>query len=277
MIEILYEAGPCLVVNKPSGLLTQAPSYIDSLERQIKDFLKEREHKPGNVYLGVPHRLDRPVSGTIVVCKHARAARRMSEQFESRTIRKIYHALVEGNVEEDSGTWTDYMRKIPDEAAAEFVAEDHPDAREAILHYRVLNRLLISNSVISSPASQSSTISSTTISPSISPSTISHLSPEVMISDGSEPPAGFCLVTWLEIELETGRMHQIRLQCGGRVHAILGDAQYGSSIPFGESFEDVRMRGIALHAHQLSFRHPMTHEPVEVIAPKPSTWQTFLP
>ncbi len=262
MIEILYEAGPCLVANKPSGLLTQAPSYIDSLERQIKDFLKAREHKPGNVYLGVPHRLDRPVSGTIVVCKHARAARRMSEQFESRTIRKIYHALVEGNIEEDSGTWTDYMRKIPDEAAAEFVAEDHPDAREAILHYRVLKRLFVPSSVVSPSASQSSTISS--------------LSSEVMTADGSEPPAGFRSVTWLEIELETGRMHQIRLQCGGRAHAILGDTQYGSSIPFGESFEDVRMRGIALHAHQLSFRHPMTHEPVEVVAPKPSTWQTFL-
>lgn len=253
VIDILYEEGPCLVVNKPSGLLTQAPSYIDSLERQIKNFLKEREHKPGNVYLGVPHRLDRPVSGTLVVCKHARAARRMSEQFESRTIRKIYHALVEGTVEEESGTWTDYMRKIPDEAAAEFVAADHPDAREAVLHYHVLKRLLVPLSVISQSA-------------------IPH--------DSMQPDESvrtFMPVTWLEIELETGRMHQIRLQCGGRDHAILGDTQYGSSIPFGELFEDIRMRGIALHAHQLCFRHPMTHEPVDVIAPKPATWQLFLP
>src|SRR6187402_2524929 len=82
--DILYEHGPVLVVNKPPGLLTQAPPGIDSLELRVKRFLKEREQKPGGVYLGVPHRLDRPVSGVIVLAKHVRAARRISEQFEAR-------------------------------------------------------------------------------------------------------------------------------------------------------------------------------------------------
>ncbi len=68
--DILYEEGPCLAVAKPAGLLTQAPPYIDSLERRIKEFLRLRDEKPGRVYLGVPHRLDRPVSGVLVMAKH---------------------------------------------------------------------------------------------------------------------------------------------------------------------------------------------------------------
>ncbi len=71
--RILYEDGPCLGVWKPAGLLTQAPSHIDSLERRVKAFLKERDQRPGRVYLGVPHRLDRPVSGLLVLAKHVRA------------------------------------------------------------------------------------------------------------------------------------------------------------------------------------------------------------
>ena len=80
--DILYEEGPCLVVAKPGGVLTQAPPGIDSLEVRIKRFLKVRDSKPGNVYLGVPHRLDRPVSGVMVFAKHVRAARRIAEQFQ---------------------------------------------------------------------------------------------------------------------------------------------------------------------------------------------------
>src|SRR5438552_16225005 len=110
--DILYEQGPCLVVNKPGGLLTQAPPEIDSLEVRVKRFLKARENKPGNVYLGVPHRLDRPVSGAMVLALHVRAARRLSEQFEERRIRKTYWALTEGSIEPAEGTWTDYLRKI---------------------------------------------------------------------------------------------------------------------------------------------------------------------
>jgi len=224
-IEILYEQGPCLVVSKPAGLLTQAPPGIDSIEVRIKAFLKHRDQKPGKAYLAVPHRLDRPVSGAMVFAKHVRAARRLSQQFEARTVEKIYWAAVAGRVEPESGTWTDWLRKIPDQPRAEIVPEDHDEARQAVLHYRVRGYY----------------------------------------------PWG----TWLQIELQTGRMHQIRGQASVRGHAVLGDRMYGSEVPFGEQHEDERLRAVALHGRHLAFRHPMTHEPVAVTAPLPADWDAL--
>ena len=97
-LEILYDDGPVLVVNKPAGLLTQAPAGIDSLEVRVKEFYRRREGKPpdANIYLGLPHRLDRPVSGAIVFARHARAAQRLSAQFENRTVAKSYWAVRRG-------------------------------------------------------------------------------------------------------------------------------------------------------------------------------------
>ncbi len=223
--EILFESGPCLVVNKPPGLLTQAPPGIDSLELRIKRFLKAREQKPGGVYLGVPHRLDRPVSGVMVFAKHVRAARRLSEQFEHRTVRKTYWALVAGMVSEDAGTWRDHLKKLENEPKAVVVNADDVESRPAILHYRVLRRFENSS--------------------------------------------------WLEIELETGRMHQIRVQCGSRGHALLGDELYGSKQSFGPSTHDPRERLIALHARELRFQHPMTDEPLSITAPLTPWWQAW--
>jgi 23S rRNA pseudouridine1911/1915/1917 synthase len=221
--EILAEAGPCLVVSKPPGLLTQAPPGIDSLEDRIKRYLKVRDEKPGRVYLGVPHRLDRPASGAMVFAKHVRAARRIAQQFESRRVEKVYWALVEGHIQPKDGTWRDHLRKIPDVAQAEVVSGEHPDAREAVMHYRTLERL----------ASWS----------------------------------------WLEIRLETGRMHQIRIQCASRGHPLLGDRQYGASTPFGEQYEDQRLRAIALHSRILAFDHPMTDDRMTFVAPLPEAWK----
>lgn len=229
--DILYEEGPVLAVNKESGILTQAPAGIDSLEFRVKSFLIRREEKPGNCYLGIPHRLDRPASGIIVFAKHVRAAHRLSEQFQSRLVTKKYWTLVAGRVPEESGTWTDYMRKIPGRAEAELIEPIHPDAREAVLNYRVLNRLNL-------------------------------------------PGTGE--VTHLEIELETGRTHQIRLQTSSRGFPILGDAQYGSAIPFGTQYEDERLNAIALHSREMSFAHPMTREKVTLTAPLPEAWKPFL-
>ena len=175
-IDILYEEGLCLAVNKSAGLLTQAPLGIDSLERRVKDYL-------GSEYLGIPHRLDRPVSGVILFGKNARTTHRISRQFEERLIDKTYWAMVEGQLTEESGTWIDYMRKVPNQPIAEIVPPINPDAREAVLHFTVLRRL----------------------------------------TD----------CTLLEMRLETGRMHQIRLQASAHGHPILGDAMYGSERPFG--------------------------------------------
>ena len=216
MLEILYDSGPCLVVNKPAGLLTQAPAGIDSLEVQVKAFYRQREQKEGNIYLGLPHRLDRPVSGAIVFARHVRAAQRLATQFENRTVTKVYWAVVEGDVQPDEGTWTDHLHKRHGMAQSIVVPADDPRGKLAIMHYRVLARV------------------------------------------GS--------TSWLEIQLETGRTHQIRVQAASRGHAVVGDSQYGATLPFGEQFEDERLRAIALHARQLGFNHPMTSEPVDVIA-----------
>ncbi len=222
MLDILYEEGPLLALNKPAGLLTQAPLGIDNLEQRVREHLIAHEGRGENGYVGVPHRLDRPVSGVILFGKHSRATRRLSEQFEARQIDKMYWALVEGNVEPDEGTWTDYIRKVPNQAHAETVAPIDPLAREAILHYRVAGRF----------------------------------------------PWG----TWLEIRLETGRMHQIRVQASSRGFPILGDVQYGSTQPFGPQSEQPRDNAIALHARYIALNHPMTREPLKIVAPLPEPW-----
>jgi 23S rRNA pseudouridine1911/1915/1917 synthase len=223
-LDVLYEDGPVLVLNKPAGVLTQAPRGIDSLEIWVKDYYRRSEGKPADaeMYLGLPHRLDRPVSGAIVFARHERAAKRLSAQFEARTVAKSYWAFVEGVVSPEEGTWTDYLHKRHGMAQTEIVTADHPAAKHAVLHYRVR----------------------------------------------WQSGRG----TWLEIELETGRTHQIRVQAGSRGHAVFGDAQYGSTHTFGDPGVGEREKPIALHARQLSFRHPMTPEEVSVTAPLPATW-----
>lgn len=221
--ELLYEEGPCLAVAKPGGLLTQAPRGIDSLETRVKAFIKQRDEKPGNVYLGVPHRLDRPASGVLVMARNVRATKRICDQFQERTVDKTYWALVEGIVQPEHGTWHDTMRKIPDVAAAELVASDHPHAKDATLHYRVL---------------------------------LTHQGNSL-----------------LEIRLETGRTHQIRLQCASRGHPICGDELYGATTTFGPTTDDPRARWIALHAHSLAWNHPKSRERVCITAPLPEAWK----
>src|SRR5262245_44306871 len=138
-LTILFEDNHCLAVVKPAPLLTQGVGPgVPSLEAMVKAYLKERYHKPGNVYLGTPHRLDRPVSGVIVFARNTKAARRLAEQFQTRTVEKVYWAAVEGDVRPDEGTWEDWLLKLPEEARAERAAPDTPGARHAVLRYRRL-------------------------------------------------------------------------------------------------------------------------------------------
>jgi 23S rRNA pseudouridine1911/1915/1917 synthase len=225
------------VVNKPAGLSTQAPRGIDSLEVQVRSLLQSRVNadmvywqcdptgQAPEVYLGLPHRLDRPVSGVIVLAKTKKGARKISKQFEHRKVRKLYWASVAEIVEPADGTWIDYLRKIPDEAHVETVEENHPEGQRAVLHYRTLGQT----------------------------------------AHGS----------WLEIELETGRMHQIRVQNAHRGHPVLGDAQYGSTVTFGPQFQDFRLRAIALHARQLSFVQAITQEQLTFVAPVSAAWDAL--
>lgn len=234
-LEVLYDNGPCLVINKPAGILTQAPAGIDSLEVRVREFYRQREGKAAeaNFYLGLPHRLDRPVSGAIVFARHARAAQRLATQFENRTVTKVYWAIVEGDVPGDEGTWTDHLHKRHGMAQSIVVPPDDPRGKLAVMHWRVMSR-------------------------------------------GREPnvcPDGQVMYSVLEVQLETGRTHQIRVQAASRGFPILGDAQYGARLPFGEQNEDERLRSIALHARQLGFNHPTLSETVDVLAPLPLAWK----
>src|SRR3954452_17376497 len=141
-LHVLYEDNHCLALAKPAGLLTQGvPPGIPTLESQAKDYLKEKYHKPGNVYLGIPHRLDRPVSGVVLFARSSKAAARLAEQFSQRTVRKVYWALVEGTVLPAEGTWEDWLLKVKDESRTLRVAPETPRARQAVLSYRTLESI----------------------------------------------------------------------------------------------------------------------------------------
>jgi 23S rRNA pseudouridine1911/1915/1917 synthase len=228
-LVVLYEDNHCLAVAKPAPLLTQGPPGVPSLESQVKAYLKERYHKAGNVYLGVPHRLDRPVSGVVLFARNTKAARRLAEQFAERQVRKVYWALVEpsaaGELPPESGLWEDWLLKVKEEARAERVTEETPGARRAALRFHRLRAT----------------------------------------ADG----------VLLEVEPETGRMHQIRLQAAVRGWPIYGDLLYGARRTFGPPAELPRDRVIALHARSLTFLHPIRYEAVTVTAPMPEAWATW--
>jgi 23S rRNA pseudouridine1911/1915/1917 synthase len=244
LIDILRESGPCLAVLKPAGLATQAPAQFDSLERRLRAWLAERQSSAGPVYLGVPHRLDRPVSGVMLFATRRRAAFKLSRQFERRQVRKIYWACVEGHVLPEAGTWTDSLRKVYGHPRAEIVPADHPEARLAVLHYRTLG--------------------------SVEPSANCPTACQTAAGDSSAV-AG----TWLEIELETGRTHQIRVQAAARGHAVFGDAFYGGSVPFAAQHHDERLREIALHGRAITFTDPTTGDMVTVEAPLSAAWDSL--
>ncbi len=225
LIDILYEHRSFVVINKPGGVLTQAPPGIDSLEWRLRRLLKQRQPDANKHYIGVPHRIDRPVSGAIVMARNVRAANRISAQIENRSVTKTYWAIVEsaeGQLDQPSGQWIDFMRKIPDQSKSEIVSSDHPEAKQAVLTYQLKGQ-----------------------------------------AEG---------LSWLEIELQTGRTHQIRLQCSSRNLPIIGDFLYGAQQAFGPQVIDQRQQWIGLHARHLIFQHPMESETVDVTAPISAHW-----
>jgi 23S rRNA pseudouridine1911/1915/1917 synthase len=229
-LQILFEDNHCIAVCKPAPLLTQGvPPGIPTLEAMVKAYIKERYHKPGNVYLGIPHRLDRPVSGVVVFARNTKAAQRLAEQFQNRQVRKLYWAIVESSVRGElpppEGVWEDYLLKVKEEARTERVAPGAVGARHAVLHFRRLREA----------------------------------------ADGA----------LLEIEPQTGRMHQIRVQAAARGWPVRGDVAYGARLPFGPPADLPRDRIIALHARSLTFLHPIRYEPLTVTAPLPPTWEAW--
>ena len=230
MIEILLESSWFLVINKPSGLLTQAVPGIESVQTQLVKQLQAKDPKAPTPFIGIPHRLDRVTSGAMVVARNQRALRRLSDQFASRKVKKIYHALVPQLSEPAEVCWHDTMRKVPNEARAEMVSATEVGAKEAILRFNIVGQ---------------------------------HI-----LVDQTQ-------VSLVEIELETGRMHQIRLQFAAHGHPILGDVLYGSKFECLGSIPGERESPISLHAKKIEFRHPQNAEFISVVAPYPSGWPSL--
>src|SRR6478736_9972158 len=139
-MDVLFEDHHLIAVCKPAPLLTQAPPGVPSLESAAKAYIKAKYAKPAGVYLGIPHRLDRPVSGVVCFARNTKAAQRVHKQFQEHRVRKVYWALVEGEVKPDADTWEDWVRKRPEESRVERAAEGEQGAKLALLGYRVLAR-----------------------------------------------------------------------------------------------------------------------------------------
>jgi 23S rRNA pseudouridine1911/1915/1917 synthase len=136
-VEILYEDNHCLAINKPGGRLsTHYEGHEETLDREVKSYLKARYHKPGNVFLGVVHRLDRPVSGVLLFARTSKAAARLAEQFREGTVEKVYWAVVEDVVGRVAGSLEDWLRKDRTTGRVEVVEPGEVGARQALLHFQ---------------------------------------------------------------------------------------------------------------------------------------------
>lgn len=215
-LEVLYEDNHLLAVNKPPGLPTMGVAAgEDSLIVRAKQYIKQRYDKPGNVYLGIVSRLDTGTSGLIVLARTSKAAARLTEQFRSRSVRKIYWAIVSSEVNPPSAELVDWMIKDENAQRMRIVGQSIAGSSEARLRYQFLRK----------------------------------------VRGGS----------LLEIELLTGRKHQIRVQLAARNMPVLGERKYAQAPPFA--------KGLALHARRITFEHPVRHEPLKLEAPLPAFWR----
>lgn len=218
--QIIYEDNHLLLVNKRAGELVQGDKSGDScLVDEIKSFIKERDNKPGNVFCGLVHRLDRPVSGVVIFAKTSKALSRMNALVKERAIEKTYWAVSKNCPEPMEGTLRNWLSRNEKMNKSFVVADDTKDnAKEAVLDYKVIGR-----------------------------------------SQG-----GYYLI---EVNLHTGRHHQIRCQLANIGCPIKGDLKYGAprSNPDGS---------ISLHARKVSFEHPVSHLKIDVEA-EPSWNMTF--
>jgi 23S rRNA pseudouridine1911/1915/1917 synthase len=140
-VTVLFEDNHCLAVDKPAGLLTQGDATGDpSVVDWARAYLKRKYAKPGNVYVGLVHRLDRPTSGVVLLARTSKAAARLSQQFREGTVEKTYWAVVEGQCPADEGEWTDSLAKDGQRNVVEVVDDGDGHGREARLHFRVLGR-----------------------------------------------------------------------------------------------------------------------------------------
>ena len=221
-MTVLYEDNHIIAVNKNSSEIVQGDKTGDQpLSETIKAYLKEKYNKPGEVFLGVTHRLDRPVSGVVLFAKTSKALTRLNEMFRNQEIKKTYWAIVKEKPAQPEGRLEHYLTRNEKQNKSMAYDKERSDAKKAALTYRL----------------------------------IAHSDTYYL----------------LEVQLETGRHHQIRCQLAKMGCPIKGDLKYGfpRSNPNG---------GISLHARSVEFIHPVSKEHIQLTAPVPEDdklWQTF--
>ena len=219
-MKVLYEDNHLIIVNKTCSEIVQGDKTGDTpLSEIVKQWLKEKYNKPGNVFCGVTHRLDRPVSGIVIFAKTSKALPRLNEMFKNKEIKKTYWALVK-NLSKEKDTLRHFLVRNEKQNKSYAYDVEKPSSKEAILSYKLIAR--------------------------------------------SEK------YSLLEIDLQTGRHHQIRCQLAKIGSPIKGDLKYGAERSNPNS-------GISLHARKVSFIHPVSKILIEVTAPLPDDklWQMF--
>lgn len=212
-LQVLYEDNHIIIVNKRAGDIVQGDKTGDTpLSDVVKDYLKDKYNKPGNVYLGVVHRLDRPTTGIVLFSKTSKALPRLNKLFSDKKANKTYWAIVKQAPSVPKNTLINWLKKNPKNNKSTAYNKEIESSKKAILHYSTLK--VLDN------------------------------------------------YTLLEIELETGRHHQIRVQLSSIGSPIKGDLKYG----FDRSNKDA---SISLHARRLQFTHPVSKDPIDVTAPLP--------
>ena len=220
-LQVLYEDNHIIVVNKRVGDIVQGDKTGDEpLSDVVKSYIKEKYSKPGEVYLGVVHRLDRPTTGIVLFAKTSKALTRLNEMFKNRDTQKTYWAVVKNAPEQEEAVLEHYLKRNSKNNTSKAHTKEVPESKQAKLDYKVIYKLTN--------------------------------------------------YTVLEINLYTGRHHQIRAQLTAIGSPIKGDLKYG----FNRSNPD---GGIHLHARKLEFIHPVSKESISITAPLPDepTWNNI--
>ena len=217
-LQVLYEDNHIIIVNKRAGDIVQGDKTGDKpLSEVVKEFIKDKYNKPGNVYLGVTHRLDRPTTGIVVFAKTSKVLPRLNKLFSDKKVNKTYWAVVKQIPEKEKDTLVNWLKKNHKNNKSTAYSHEIKDSKKAVLRYEIIKQL--NNYFL------------------------------------------------LEINLETGRHHQIRCQLSSIGSPIKGDLKYG----FDRSNKDA---SIHLHSRKIEFIHPVSKEKISVVAPTPkdSIW-----
>jgi 23S rRNA pseudouridine1911/1915/1917 synthase len=221
VVKVIYEDNHLLVVEKPVNILSQSDQTNDKdMVNLLKKYLKDKYNKPGNVFVGLVHRLDRPVGGVMVFAKTSKAASRLSEQVRNKTFKKTYRAVVHGSFNKENDIYKDFLVKNKKTNMVSVVNKDHKEAKNAELSFELLSSKYN--------------------------------------------------LSFIEIDLKTGRSHQIRVQFASRNHPLFGDQRYGQEVnKVGQQ--------LALWSQKIEIVHPTTKEKMEFESLEPDVypWNLF--